>query len=214
VGGARWHNAQYEGPVDTVFGGFYRREVFDKIGLFDESLIRNQDDELNLRLTRAGGKIWQSPKIKSWYRPRSNLASLFQQYMQYGYWKVAVMQKHRRLASMRQIVPAVFVFAVTALPLLALFHPPFFFFWLGVMGGYTACNVGASFMAAKRRGWTCLPNLPVVFACYHVGYGIGFLRGMLDFVILRRAPSKFFCTLTRSPDLRRASMKGEKISNA
>ena len=58
VGGARSHKINYEGYVDSVWGGFYKREVFDKIGLFDEELVRNQDDELNLRLIRAGGKIW------------------------------------------------------------------------------------------------------------------------------------------------------------
>src|SRR5438552_1613745 len=57
VGGARWHNPDYEGPADTVFGGVYRREVFARIGFFDEELVRNQDDEFNLRLVRAGGKI-------------------------------------------------------------------------------------------------------------------------------------------------------------
>jgi len=56
VGGARWHNPNYEGPADTVFGGVYRREVFARIGLFDEQLARNQDDELNFRLIRAGGR--------------------------------------------------------------------------------------------------------------------------------------------------------------
>jgi succinoglycan biosynthesis protein ExoA len=65
VGGARGHNATYEGIVDTVYLGCWPREVFDRVGLFDEELVRNQDDEFNLRLTRAGGKIWQSPRIKS-----------------------------------------------------------------------------------------------------------------------------------------------------
>ena len=60
--------------------------MFERIGLFDETLMRNQDDELNLRLMRAGG-IWQSPRIKSWYSPRRSLRTLFQQYRQYGYWK-------------------------------------------------------------------------------------------------------------------------------
>src|SRR5688572_1516136 len=76
AGGARWHNPEYEGPADTVFGGVYRCEVFERIGFFDEGLVRNQDDEFNLRLTRAGGKIWQSPRIRSWYQPRSSLLSL------------------------------------------------------------------------------------------------------------------------------------------
>ena len=105
VGGARWHDPEYEGPADTVFGGVYRREVFDRIGLFDEELVRNQDDEFNLRLVQQGGKIWHSPRIKSWYSPRRTLSALFRQYLQYGYWRVRVIQKRKAAASVRQFVP-------------------------------------------------------------------------------------------------------------
>src|SRR5262249_53760198 len=92
VGGARGHDFHYEGAIDTVYLGCWPREVFDRIGLFDEEFVRNQDDEFNLRLARAGGKIWQSPRIKSWYRPRGSLKALWRQYVQYGYWKVRVIQ--------------------------------------------------------------------------------------------------------------------------
>ena len=82
-GGARAHNPQYEGEVDTVYLGCWWRSLFDRIGGFDEELVRNQDDELNLRLKRAGGTVWQSTRIRSWYRPRNSLRRLFQQYIQY-----------------------------------------------------------------------------------------------------------------------------------
>ena len=111
VGGARWHQPTYEGPVDTVHLGCWRREVLEQIGYFDEALVRNQDDELNFRLTRAGGTVWQSPEIVSWYHPRSSLGALFRQYFQYGFWKVAVIKKHRLPASWRHLVPGAFVLA-------------------------------------------------------------------------------------------------------
>jgi glycosyltransferase involved in cell wall biosynthesis len=205
VGGARWHDVEYEGPADTVFGGFYRREIFEKIGLFDEALIRNQDDELNLRLTRAGGKIWQSPRIKSWYCPRGNLSDLFRQYRQYGYWKVRVVQKHPRPASLRHLVPGGFVLSVIALPLLAVVYVPLFFVWVALVGLYLLCNAVASTLASKRHGWKHLLFLPLVFACYHFGYGLGFLRGILDFVVLRRAPSDSLTSITRSSARTRAA---------
>ena len=198
VGGARWHNVDYEGPADTVFGGFYRREVFDRVGLFDETLVRNQDDELNLRLTRAGGKIWHSPRIKSWYFPRAGLAAVFRQYLQYGYWKIRVIQKHRLPASIRHLVPGSFVFSSIALACLGLFWPPALWAWLGMFGVYLCCAVIASMITAAKRGWNYLPILPLVFACYHFGYGMGFLRGVVDFLILRRVPADRFTTLTRS----------------
>jgi len=189
VGGARWHNPNYEGPADTVFGGVYRREVFARIGLFDEQLARNQDDELNFRLIRAGGKIWQSPAIRSWYRPRGSLAALFRQYRQYGYWKVRVIQKHRMPASWRHLVPSAFVLLLILLPVLSIRA------WLLLLIMYLAGNLGASVLTAAQYGWRLLPALPAVFACYHFGYGWGFLLGVRD---LNRAPSPSFTELTRT----------------
>ena len=197
VGGARWHNPQYEGPADTVYGGVYRREVFECIGLFDETLMRNQDDELNLRLLRAGGTIWQSPCIKSWYSPRRSLWALFQQYRQYGYWKARVMQKHKLPASIRHVVPGGFVFALLTLPVFGLWWAPAWWGWLGLVGIYSAGNVLASALTAARWGWHLLPRLPLVFVCYHVSYGLGFLRGMWDFIICRRRPGASYERLTR-----------------
>ena len=219
VGGARWHNPDYEGPADTVFGGFYRREVFERIGLFDESLVRNQDDELNLRLARAGGRIWHSPKIRSWYRPRGSLSALFRQYMQYGYWKVRVIQKHKLPASWRHLVPGGFV--LTLLLLLSLSIVALLFsvclhgttdhrplttdlyrlparLLLGVLALYSFLVSVASIATAARSEWKLLPVLPLVFGCYHFGYGWGFLRGVLDFVVLRRGAGVAFTRVTRA----------------
>ena len=69
VGGARFHDACYEGPLDTVTYGCWPKATFDRVGPFDEELVRNQDDEHNLRITRSGGTVWQSLRIQSWYRP-------------------------------------------------------------------------------------------------------------------------------------------------
>jgi glycosyltransferase involved in cell wall biosynthesis len=197
VGGARWHDPSYEGPADTVFGGVYRREVFTRIGLFDEELVRNQDDEFNLRLIRAGGKIWQSPRIRSCYRPRNSLGSLFRQYMQYGYWKVRVIQKHTLPASARHLVPGGFVLSLLLLPLVSLWFPFAAWGWLGLVGIYSCSNVAVALLTAARRGWALFPILPLVFACYHFAYGYGFLRGVWDFVVLRRGPNPSYTKLNR-----------------
>jgi succinoglycan biosynthesis protein ExoA len=186
VGGARFHQVEYEGEVDTVTYGCWPRKVFDQIGFFDEELIRNQDDEFNLRLKRRGGKIWQSPRIMSWYKPRSSLRSLFRQYMQYGYWKVRVIQKHRMPASARHLVPGSFVLSLMVLPLISLWWPLAAWAWLGLVGVYSVCNSAVSMLIAARQQWNLLPLLPLVFACYHFSYGYGFLRGVWDFVILQR----------------------------
>jgi glycosyltransferase involved in cell wall biosynthesis len=197
VGGARFHNEHYEGPVDTVTYGCWRRECFDRLGCFDEELVRNQDDEHNLRIIRSGGRIWQSPRIKSWYHPRGSLIVLFRQYMQYGYWKVRVIQKHRLPASVRHLVPGSFVATLLALGMASPFYSPAAYVLAGLLSLYLGANLLASVWTAAKSQLRFLPVLPAVFAGYHFGYGYGFLRGVLDFAILRRGPAKAFCALTR-----------------
>jgi glycosyltransferase involved in cell wall biosynthesis len=197
VGGARWHSPDYEGPADTVFGGVYRREVFDKIGLFDPELVRNQDDEFNLRLTRARGRIWQSPRMRSWYSPRPTLRLLFKQYFQYGYWKVRVIRKHKLPASFRHVVPGAFVLTFVALPVLAVSWRAAGWAWLALAGAYALASGVAAVMASRRSDGDVLLLMPVVFACYHFAYGTGFLVGVLDALRVRRRAPSFSREITR-----------------
>ena len=197
-GGATGHDPNYEGAVDLVYLGCWRREICDRIGLFDEELVRNQDDEFNFRLKLAGGKIWQSPRIMSWYKPRASLGSVFKQYMQYGYWKVRVIQKHKIPASPRHLAPGTFVFLMLILPPISFYWSFAMWFWLAAAGIYAICALAASCSTAVRHGWRFLPVLPFVFACYHFGYGLGFLHGVWDLVILRRGPSRIYTDLTRA----------------
>jgi succinoglycan biosynthesis protein ExoA len=208
VGGARWHQPNHEGPVDTVHLGCWRHDVFRRIGLFDETLVRNQDDEWNLRLVRRGGRIWQSPQIVSWYHPRASLWALFRQYSQYGFWKVAVIKKHRLPASWRHMVPGAFVIAnlffLAALLLTnRVGHGPLSL--LRTLGAgmdivYALAIIVAAFAAARRSDWKLLVALPPVFLTYHLAYGFGFLAGILYFCFKPRNVSPrdgVFATLTR-----------------
>jgi glycosyltransferase involved in cell wall biosynthesis len=197
VGGARSHQPGYEGFVDTVIYGCWRKSVFERIGYFDEELIRNQDDEHNLRLTRADGKVYQSPRIRSWYRVRGSLRALFRQYMQYGYWKVLVIRKHQTPASLRHLVPGAFVGCMCLLPVLGLFWPPALWAAISLALLYSVAALAASLVTAARSQLILLPVLPVVIWCFQFGYGYGFLRGVLDFVILHKAPDAQFVRLTR-----------------
>jgi len=208
VGGARSHAPDHQGPVDSVYLGCWPRETFERFGYFDEQLVRNQDDEHNLRILRGGGRIWQSPQIKSWYQPRGSLSALFRQYTQYGYWKVRVIQKHKLPASWRHLVPGAFVLTLILLFLLSAFSflfSAFYFCFLlsafcfcSLLSLYALCVGAASALTSARSEWKLLPILPFVFGCYHFGYGFGFLRGLLDFVILRRGASDAFTKLTRA----------------
>jgi glycosyltransferase involved in cell wall biosynthesis len=200
AGGARGHDATYEGWVDTVYLGCWPREVFERIGFFDEQLVRNQDDEFNLRLIRAGGKIWQSPRIKSWYIPRASLASLFMQYVQYGYWKVRVIQKHKIPASVRHLVPGAFVLSLVLLSLLVPVWATARSILLVLVGTYAAVTFGASLVTARNKGYELFPMLMVIFVCFHVAYGYGFVRGICDFVVRKKGGAKFTALTRNSAD--------------
>ncbi len=209
VGGARSHAPDYEGEVDTVIYGCWRREVFDRVGLFDEELIRNQDDEHNLRLTRSGGRIYQSPRIRSSYHVRDSFGALFRQYLQYGYWKVLVIRKHRLPASWRHLAPAAFVAGLGVLLLAGAFQTTALLAGLGLLALYILAVLIASGITAARSEWRFLPALPLALTCFHLGYGYGFLRGALDFLVLRRAPGAQFVRLTRRPSSAKPARMGD-----
>ena len=200
TGGARFHDETFEGWVDTVTYGCWLKPTLERFGMFDEALVRNQDDELNLRMIRAGEKIWQSPAIVSWYRPRGSLAALYRQYFQYGFWKIPVIRKHRIPASWRHLVPGVFVIGNIALLVAAMFVAQVFVVWMAITGLYLAGSLIAASAAAKHHGWDLIFVLPVVFAVYHVSYGLGFLYGMLYWPVAGTQPKqlgKQFTALSR-----------------
>jgi succinoglycan biosynthesis protein ExoA len=106
TGGARFHVGGSEGPVDTVYLGVFDRRAGDDAGWFDESLVRNQDYELNVRLRSAGGVVWFDPALQASYRPRSTLTGLAGQYYEYGLWKAEVVMRHPGSLRLRQFLPA------------------------------------------------------------------------------------------------------------
>ncbi len=179
VGNARFHYSHKDEWVDTVYMGAYRREVFERIGLFDEEMVRNQDDEFNYRLRAHGGRILLCPQIRSQYTNRSSPRKLWRQYFEYGYWKVRVLQKHPRQMQWRQFVPPVFVVALLGalgLSALRVFWPLAL-----IAGSYMVANLAACLWIAGRYGLRYLAVLPVVFSILHLSYGTGFLNGLIRF---------------------------------
>ncbi|MBP6068847.1 MAG: glycosyltransferase family 2 protein [Anaerolineaceae bacterium] len=181
VGGARFHYSTQEEWVDTVYLGAWPKEVFQKVGLFDEELVRDQDDEFNYRLREAGGKILLIPRINSWYSVRSQPKDLWKQYLQYGFWKVRVFQKHPRQMRWSQFIPPIFVLAVLISLLIAIL---FSWGWkvpLALAGLYLLAALIATLLTAARKGWLEVCLLPFTFAILHVSYGSGFLWGLIKF---------------------------------
>lgn len=166
---ARW--------VDTAFPGMWPRWVFERVGLFDEELVRNQDDELSLRIREAGGRIWYDPGIVVRYRPRSSLRGLFSQYRQYGYWKVRVLQKHPRGLRPRHFVPAAWITFAVSGPVIAAAWRPWLVPWgLGIVAYLAVLAVGTRRLRGAETSW---PALIGTAAVVHAAYGIGFLHGLV-----------------------------------
>jgi glycosyltransferase involved in cell wall biosynthesis len=174
-GGSRFHYAPKEQYVDTVYLGAFRRSIFDKVGFFNERLVRNQDYELNYRIIAAGGKIFLSPAIKSSYYGRSTLGDLWQQYFQYGFWKLEMIQMHPRSVQPRHLAAPLFVFSLFATGLLGLVHAGFLSLFLLAISTYLLASLLSSLLIARRKGWRYFSFLPVAFAVMHFGWGLGFL---------------------------------------
>jgi len=179
IGSGRFHYAEKEMFVDTVYLGAYRREVFNRIGMYDEELHYSEDDELNYRLIKSGGKIFLSPKIKSYYYCRSSLSSLWRQYYNYGYGKVRTLKKHKGLASCRHMVPPSFVLSIIGGLVLWIVNPIFGWLLLAILGSYFGLSVFTSAKISFQKGWRYFLILPITFGVIHFSYGIGFLIGLL-----------------------------------
>lgn len=168
--------------VDSVPFPAYTRASMENAGLYDEELVRNQDDEYNYRLRKLGGKILLAEDVRSRYYSRGSLNSLWRQYYLYGFYKVRVMQKHPRQMRPRQFVPPLFVLGLLSVLFVSLFSPLGFWLFVFAVGAYLLLNLAVSIRISQRNGWQYLPVLPLVFLFLHFSYGSGFLVGLVRFI--------------------------------
>jgi succinoglycan biosynthesis protein ExoA len=180
-GGIGWtrHGTTGRHEVDTVTFGAFRPRAFDRAGRFDESLLRNQDDEFNLRLRGNGGTIVLDPAIRVYYTPRGSLRRLFKQYYEYGRWKAPVMKKHERPTSARSLVPVAFVLGLAALIPLSMWHPHAAALLTLKVSLYVAFASAFAVLCVRRRRepWRLLPRVLLVFPTVHIAHGLGMLSG-------------------------------------
>ncbi|MEX0786314.1 MAG: glycosyltransferase family 2 protein [Dehalococcoidia bacterium] len=177
VGNAVFRYSEKEQWTDTVAFPAYRRDVFDRIGPFAE-IDGGEDDEFHYRLRDAGGRVLLTPAIRSTYYARRSYWELARQYFGYGQAKVVVLSRHPRRTRMRQLVPSVFVLALVASAIVALFGG-MLMLPVAVLGGaYLAASLAVSLAIASKRGWRYAFRLPLAFACMHIAYGLGFLSGL------------------------------------
>lgn len=175
------------GYTDTVTSPMYPSWVFEKIGYFDEELVRNQDDDFNYRVSKHGGKIYYAHEIYLKYYVRGNFKNLFKQFFQYGYWKVYVNSKHKTVTTIRQLIPPLFVLFLMCFLLFSVYSSLITTLGTLVLVIYLVMNGVFSAKVAQ--------NLKSFFlTCYtypilHVSYGLGYLKGIFHFIFLKRKPS-------------------------
>ncbi len=171
--------------VDTVPFGCFRKELFDRIGLFDEELVRNQDDEFNARIIKNGGKILLAPDIISRYSARPTLGKLWRLYFQYGLFKPLSAIKLGSVLTIRQLMPGMLVASFIILGLLSFLHPIFYTLFIFLLAIYAISTFAVSAALAFKNGLQHFMTLPLVFWTLHFSYGSGYLKGIWDFIILK-----------------------------
>ena len=178
VGDARYRFTDKAAYVDTVPYGSYKRELFNQIGLFDETLLANEDYELNTRIIQSGGKIWLDPKIRCVYFARSSLRALSQQYYGYGYWKFQMLKRYPETLRWRQALPPAFILGLFLFLLAGIFWKPALILFASALGLYLLVLLGVGIhMASKKSDILMIIGIPLAIITMHFSWGAGFIAG-------------------------------------
>lgn len=181
LGGSNHYDKNFEGYTDTVSWGCFKRDYLVSIGMYDERLPRSEDDDLNFRINKSGGKIYITPKIKSEYYPKENFTKLFKQYYNYGVWKVAVSKKHGRPLKLIHLIPMAFVTFIVLFGILSLFSNIALFFFSSGLLAYFLLNL---YFSLKNEQTDTLKNKLLLMWTHfiiHTSYGLGFWIGIFKF---------------------------------
>lgn len=188
LGGGAYHSGRTEGEAESAYLGVMRRHVLEEVGLFDESIRRGEDWELNLRIRQAGHRVWFDPELSVTYWPRESWVRLARQFRATGAWRGELVRRYGRSNGIRYFAPPALVLLVVLAVLLAALQVT------GVLSGpaslvlsllvylplalYALLVVGVALMPGggdlRQRLWT-LAVLPTM----HLSWGLGFLGGVL-----------------------------------
>lgn len=169
--------AQY---VDTVPFGAFRRDLAIRIGLFDESLLTNEDYEFNTRIRNSGGRIWLDPAIQSTYFARSSLWSLAQQYWRYGYWKAQMLRRYPNTIRWRQVLPPFFSLSLLILIVVGFFYSLAWIILLLELVMYLSVLLFAGILTAlHHKSFGYMVGLPLAIATMHIAWGTAVIWGII-----------------------------------
>jgi len=162
--------------VDTVVFGCFRRDVFEKYGLFDERLVRNQDIELNKRIKNSGGKLYIIPEVKCIYFARENFRDLFENNYKNGFWNILTVYytKTFKSLSLRHFLPLFFILSLIIPSIISMFYFPFIYLTLLSLSLYIIFSVVVSLTLSVRKKMSLL-YLLISFFVLHTSYGLGSL---------------------------------------
>ena len=174
AGPANFRGHGEEGPTDTVYLGTFSRKILEEVGAFDETLMRNQDYELNWRLRQAGYTVWFDPNLKVEYSPRPRMQQLASQYFDYGSWKRRVLFKNPRSLKMRQLAAPTLLIGLFISFLLLITKN-----WYGLITPtfYLGALTLASFFIKESLRFKERIKLLLAFGTMHLSWGTGFFFG-------------------------------------
>lgn len=183
VGDSQFRTNGRDGYVDTVPFGAFRREVFDKYGLYDERLTRNQDSELNYRIIHGGGKIYLSNEIELAYYCRDSVSGIVKMALMNGKWNIITSKLCPGSMRLRHFIPCVFVLSLIGMPLLSLLIPALWWLFALELMAYISLDVLFSCRAADSVKEYFL--LLYLFPAFHISYGWGSIQGIFK-VLLKK----------------------------
>lgn len=175
--------AKKPGEVDTVFGGCYKKEVFSKVGLFDERMIRSQDIEFNKRLKKAGGKIILVPDIVSVYYPQSTFKGFLKHNFSDGFWVTYPLKFGVRYFSLRHLAPLFLTLGTLGSLIFGLLS--FFgrLIFVLIFGSYLLFICLTIFKISPKKRLKYFPYLMTAVFIRHFGYGSGSIIGLIKILI-------------------------------
>lgn len=199
VGNATHRQHDFEGYGEgTAFPAMYRW-VFEKAGLYDESLARNEDDELYFRINKAGGRFYITPKIEYVYFVREKLGQLFRQYYQYSVWRIPVMEKHRQPTTLRQVIPSLFYVGMFVALIVGLVLKSWWIA-LGIPAVYLSILFVVGLTQIPKAGVSVGLRVPLAILSMHAGYAWGMIHGWMARILGQdpwSAPNAKVAELTR-----------------
>lgn len=180
VGDALYRYTGQPKSVDTVPFGSFRKQLVERIGYFDETLLTNEDYEFNTRVRKSGGIVWLDPGIRSIYFARSTYSQLARQYWRYGYWKARMLRRYPETLRWRQALPPLMVLSIAVLlPLSWLWILPAYIFMIELLS-YAIILLAAGFHSAlKKKELSLIYSVPLAIATMHFSWGSAFLWSLI-----------------------------------